>query len=281
MLDIATPSLKPSLDIQTHALRAADGGSIHCMSMGQGPTLLLAHGFLLDSSMYAAMVPTLVSAGYRVVSFDQRSHGASREGSAGVSPEAAADDYRVLLEHFGVDGATLVGHSMGGFLGLIFLLQHPGHARRLRRLVLLGANAGAVAVGSLPNRVQMPLVESGIMPLLWRIPSIGRALMKPLFGSKVEARWLEETRQLIASQDVRRTLPLMRAMSHDNHYDRLRDIAVETRVVCGELDRTCPAWHSRRLGEEIPQATTRWLPGVGHMLHYEAPQAIVSAIVEP
>jgi non-heme chloroperoxidase len=281
MPDIASSSLKPGLDMEQHELRAPDGGSIHCMSAGEGPTLLLAHGFLLDLSMYAAIVPTLVGAGYRVISFDQRGHGASREGSAGVSPESAADDYRVLLDHFGGDGATLVGHSMGGFLGLIFLLRHPEHARRLRRLVLLGSNAGAVAVGSLQNRLQMPLVESGIMPRLWRIPSVGRALMKPLFGTRCETRWLEETRQLIARQDVPRTLPLMRAMSHDNHYDRLRDIPVETRIVCGERDRTCPAWHSHRLGEEIPRATTRWLPGIGHMLNYEAPQAIVSAIVEP
>lgn len=282
MLDIADSSPKPSATSETHELRAGDGGTIHCISAGRGPTVLLAHGFLLDLSMYRSIVPSLVAAGYRVVAFDQRSHGASREGSAGCSPEAAVDDYRVLLEHFGVERATLVGHSMGGFLSLLFLLKHPEHARGLRRLVLLGANAGAVAVGSLPNRLQMPLVESGLMPRLWRMPGLGRALMKPLFGTRADAAWLEETRQMIARQDVPRTLPLMRAMSRDNHYDRLRDIQVaETRVVCGELDRTCPAWHSRRLAEEIPRATSRWLPGIGHMLNFEAPEAIVSAVVEP
>ena len=87
---------------------------------------------------------------------------------------------------------------------------------------------------------------------------------------------------MIARQDVSRTLPLMRAMAHDNHYDRLCDLQLaETRIVCGELDRTCPAWHSRRLAEEIPRATSRWLPNIGHMLNFEAPEAIVNAVIEP
>jgi len=67
-------------------------------------------------------------------------------------------------------------------------------------------------------------------------------------------------------------------MSYENYYDRLPEISLPARVVCGELDRTCPAWHSRRLGSELPRAQTRWLPDVGHMLGYEAPEAIVDAV---
>jgi len=257
---------------------AADGGRIHCYSVGSGPTLLLAHGYLLDYTLYRPLFSRLAAAGYRVVAFDQRGHGGSREGSAGCTALAAAADYRTLFERFGIEDATLVGHSMGAFLGLRFCLENPELARRLRRLVLLGANAGAVAEGSLQNRLQIPLLKAGVLPKLWRVPSLGRALVAPLFGRRREHEWLELTRTTLARQDVARSLPLLRAMCFENFYGRLPEIPIETRVLCGALDGTCPSWHSQRLARELPHASLRMLPALGHMLSYEAPEAIHEAI---
>jgi pimeloyl-ACP methyl ester carboxylesterase len=84
---------------------------------------------------------------------------------------------------------------------------------------------------------------------------------------------------MLVAQDVSRSLPLLRAMCHDDLYGRLGEIPVTTRVLCGELDRTCPAWHSQRLASELPAATARLLPGAGHMLNYEAPDAVCDAVV--
>jgi pimeloyl-ACP methyl ester carboxylesterase len=255
-----------------------DGGQIHGVCAGSGPTVLLAHGYLLDLTFWNPMFPRLVAAGYRVVAFDQRGHADSREGSAGVSVRSAAADYRTLLDHFGADQATLVGHSMGGFLSIGFCLEYPELAQRLRRLVLLGANAGSVAQGSLQNKLQIPLLKLGLMPRLWRVPSVGRALIAQLFGREPAAEWLELTRAMLLRQTVARSLPLLRAMCYDDHYARLAELAVDTRVLCGELDRTCPAWHSERLGRLLAQAQNTWLPGVGHMLAYEAPDQVCDAI---
>jgi non-heme chloroperoxidase len=271
----------PGSALREEHIPAADGGSIHCVSAGSGPTLLLAHGFLLDLSMYRPVFERLVQRGYRVVAFDQRGHGQTREGSAGNSTTAAVSDYATLLQHFGVDGATLVGHSMGGFLSVLFCLHHPELTERMRRLVLLGANAGAVSENNPSNKLQIPLIESGFLPRLWRVPPVGRALMLPLFGKRRDKEWLEATRQLLVSQDVKRTLALLRAMSDENHYSKLSAIGIETRVVCGDMDRTCPAWHSERLAKELPNARARWLQGVGHMIGFEAPDAIVDAVTEP
>jgi non-heme chloroperoxidase len=264
---------------QESSLPAADAGRIHCISLGSGPTLLLAHGYLLDVSLWRPLSARLASAGYRVVSFDQRGHAASRDGRDGCSVDAAIADYATVLQHFGADGATLVGHSMGGFLGLQFCLRYPELTRRMRRLVLLGANAGSVAEGSLSNRLQIPLLRMGLIPKLWRIPSVGRALVKPLFGRDPDPGWLESTRQMLIGQTVTRSLPLLHAMCYENHYARLGELSVPTRVLCGELDRTCPAWHSRRLAEELPNAKGTWLPGIGHMLPFEAADAVYEAIV--
>jgi pimeloyl-ACP methyl ester carboxylesterase len=47
------------------------------------------------------------------------------------------------------------------------------------------------------------------------------------------------------------------------------------------MDRTCPRWHSERLGRELANASSTWLPNIGHMLVYEAPEAIVDAVRRP
>ncbi|HEX6244149.1 MAG TPA: alpha/beta hydrolase [Polyangiales bacterium] len=281
-LELAGRSAEPHavLPQEEAFIPAEDGGTIHCVSMGQGPTLLLAHGYLLDLTLWRGLAARLARAGHRVVMFDQRGHADSREGTRAGEVAAAADDYATLLRHFGVERATLVGHSMGGFLALHFCLRHPELARQLRRLVLVGANAGSVAKGSLQNKLQIPLLRLGLLPKLWRIPSVGRALMKPLFGDTPDPSWLELTRTMLIRQDVARPMRLLHAMCYDDLYPRLSEIATETRVLCGERDGTCPPWHSRQLAELLPNARGSWLPGMGHMLPFEAADSVCGAILE-
>ena len=58
----------------------------------------------------------------RVVAFDQRGHGGSTIGSDGIGSRQMASDYGAVLEAYDVNNGVLVGHSMGGFLALAFLL---------------------------------------------------------------------------------------------------------------------------------------------------------------
>lgn len=258
-----------------------DGGRIRVFdSGGDGDVVLLAHGYLLDLTIWDLVAAPLIAAGYRVLAFDQRGHAQSESGEP-CTAVAAARDYRTLLEHFDVRNGTLVAHSMGGFLALLFCLENPGVAKRLQRLVLLGANAGAVARGSLQNQLQIPLLRAGLIPYAWRLPPLGRALMRPLFGRAADPDFVEATRQVIAKQDVQRSLPLLRAMCFEDYYARLHEIPIETTVLCGDLDQTCPPWHSRELGAKLQRATSRPLPGMGHMLMYEAPQPVIDAVCEP
>ena len=65
----------------------------------------------------------------------------------------------------------------------------------------------------------------------------------------------------------------------EDYYPGLCRIDVPTVVLSGERDKTCPRWHSERLGAEIPSATNVWLPDIGHMVVYEAPDTIVQEIM--
>jgi pimeloyl-ACP methyl ester carboxylesterase len=256
-----------------------DGTRLHCASSGNGPTVVLAHGYLDDHHGFDEVVPLLVAAGRRVVRFDQRGHGRTNIGTEGLSPRTMAGDYRAVLEHFDVQGGILVGHSMGAFLSVVFCILHADVAKaRLRGLVLVGGHAGDVAKGSAQNRLQVALIRFGVMKLVLSTRPTARLMARSLFGDVAEPRHVEKAVEIFRRADGRGTLPILKAQVSESYYDRLGEVPLPAVVLCGERDRTCPRFHSERLGAEIGGSRNVWLPGVGHMVTYEAPQAIVDAV---
>lgn len=256
-----------------------DGTRLRCFVAGAGPTAVLAHGYLDDHSGFDEVVPKLVDTGKRVVLFDQRAHGRSSAGSDGVSSRSMAGDYAAVLERFEVMDGVLVGHSMGAFLSVVFSILHAGVAReRLRGLVLVGGHAGGVAEGSPQNRVQIAMVERGVMRLVLSTRTTARWMARTLFGEVAEPPFLAKAVDTLRRADLQGTLPILRAQVAESYYGRLREIPVPAVVICGERDRTCPRFHSERLGTGIPGSRNVWLPRVGHMVTFEAPGEIVNAV---
>jgi non-heme chloroperoxidase len=267
-------------DSHEEIITREDGTRLVCTSAGQGPTIVLAHGYLDDQFGYDEVVPRLLAAGRRVVRFDQRGHGRSNVGTDGLSPRAMAGDYRAVIEHFNVKDGVLVGHSMGAFLSVVFAILHADVARsRLRRLVLVGGHAGDVAKGSVQNRIQVPLIKYGMMRLVLGTRTTARWMARSLFGDVAEPRFVAKAIEIFRRAGGTRTLPILRAQVSESYYDRLGEVPVPAIVICGERDRTCPRFHSERLGAEIHGSRNVWLPRVGHMVTYEAPQTIVDAVM--
>ncbi|HEY4152112.1 MAG TPA: alpha/beta fold hydrolase, partial [Pseudolysinimonas sp.] len=105
------------------------------------PPILLLHGI---ASVTALAVPLLGAlADRRVLAVDWPGHGLSDADVVAPSTEVRAHAVAVVdavLAHFQVDLVDMIGHSLGGQVALYVALAHPD---RLRRLVLLGAPAGA------------------------------------------------------------------------------------------------------------------------------------------
>jgi pimeloyl-ACP methyl ester carboxylesterase len=260
-----------------------DGTRLRCRLVGAGagagPTVVLAHGYLDALETYDEVVPRLVRAGRRVVLFDQRAHGKSTIGTDGVTPRSMAGDYLAVLERFDVMDAVLVGHSMGAFLSVVFSILHADEAKkRLRGLVLVGGHAGGAREGSLQNRIQVVMLERGVAALAMKNKWTARAFARPLFGAVVEERHLQHMMARVQPELIPGTLPILRAQLSQSFYDRLGEILVPAVVICGERDRTCPRFHSERLGARIKGSRNVWLPDIGHMVPYEAPGAIIDAI---
>jgi len=265
---------------ETVRIDRPDGTRIRAVVAGEGPTVLLAHGYGVSLKEWNVVMARLVEEGHRVVAFDWRGHGQTTIGTDGMSPEAIAGDYVAVMEHFDVHDAVLVGHSTGGYLAIATLLEHPEVAERLAGLVLFASLAGDALKDAPQNQAQIPLIRSGVMERIAATDLLGMPFAASIFGPGASPAACRVFLEEFTSQDHQQLLPLLERLATTGYYDRLGAIGVPTVVICGEQDSTTPRWHSEAMGRDIPTASNVWVPDAGHMLNWQAPETLVAAVTE-
>ena len=113
----------------------SDGVTIAYEMAGEGPPILLIHGFASTGRVNwwdTAWVKTLTGAGRMVVTFDNRGHGQSEKlYDAALYPASEmAEDARRLLDHLGIVAADVMGYSMGARIAAFLAINHPSRVRR-------------------------------------------------------------------------------------------------------------------------------------------------------
>ncbi len=114
--------------------------------VGKGAAVLLIHGFASNMQVNwiaPGWVASLKDAGHRVVTIDNRGHGASAvsHDPEAYRPEHMADDAAALLDHLGIEQAHVFGYSMGARIAAFLALRHP---HRVATLIFGGLGAGMV-----------------------------------------------------------------------------------------------------------------------------------------
>jgi non-heme chloroperoxidase len=257
-----------------------DGTVLRALTAGVGTPVVFVHGYTASCAEWNFVWDRLQVKGFRVVAFDQRGHGRSTLGSDGIGSAPMAADIAAVLEHFDIRDGVLVGHSMGGFLTIRALLDHPELARRLRGLVLFATWAGRVLDGAPQNRLQIPLLQYGVLQRMLRNKTVAM-----LFGAAQCGRHPSPTMISVFIELFNRhlddhgsLLPIVRAFSREDRYPRLGEIAVPTVVIVGSADRTTPPHHSRRLAAGISGARLVTVPDAGHLLNWEAADELVEVV---
>jgi pimeloyl-ACP methyl ester carboxylesterase len=265
------------------SLDSHDGGGINVLRRGAGQPVVLSHGVTLSVRTWVKQLEALPGAGFQVVAFDHRGHGASKLGEDGHTIEALAWDMRTVLERLDLRDAILVGHSMGGVAVQAFCLHHPDVAQeRVAGIVLLSTLARGPLHGN-------PRLRHVLAALGRRLPD-GSAVLGPRdlgllvarlgFGRRPQASHVELTRQMILACDesTRRDAPA--ALLDLDLTDDLERIALPTLVVCGTADLITPPSESRRIARRIPGARLELVDGAGHMLMLERSDALDSLIAD-
>jgi pimeloyl-ACP methyl ester carboxylesterase len=128
------------------------------------PVVLLIHGITSSSATWEPVIPALAEQAY-VIAPDLLGHGDSDKPRADYSLGSLASMLRDLLEHLGIERATIVGHSLGGGVAMQFSYQYPDYCERM---VLVGS-------GGLGREVSLALRAATLPGAEFVLPVIANA----------------------------------------------------------------------------------------------------------
>src|SRR5690606_797604 len=121
----------PGGAVVTHRDVAANGARFHIAEVGDGPLVLLLHGFPQFWWTWRHQMTALADAGFRAVAMDLRGVGGSDRTPRGYDPANLALDITGVVRSLGEPDAALVGHDLGGYLAWTAAAMRPKLVRRL------------------------------------------------------------------------------------------------------------------------------------------------------
>jgi pimeloyl-ACP methyl ester carboxylesterase len=274
-------------------LESFDGTRLHVEVVdGDGPTIVMAHGFSLDSTQWHYQIRDLAPA-FRLVIYDHRGHGRSEKARRGDwSLDALARDMEaVIREHGGPGPVALLGHSMGGMTVLRFAKLFPEQiGSRVAAVVLVNTTAADVMGGMLPGAARrfaagFQMVQEGLVRALssnaGRVDRL-RGRTRDLaylsvryagLGPKAMPSVVEFVDGMLSGTptDVwAKLLPELLAMDVSEVLDV---IDVPTLVVAGTHDKLTPPGAADRIAAAIKGAELVVISDAGHMSFLERPQS--------
>jgi pimeloyl-ACP methyl ester carboxylesterase len=269
------------------AHRYADLGDVrlHYVEAGEGPLVLLLHGFPQFWYQWRHQIPALVEAGFRVVAPDMRGYNLSGKppGVQAYRVELLARDVERLIRTCGEGTAVVVGHDWGAIAAWIAAMRHPG---RVERLAILNVPHPARSLDGLLSPMQ--LLRSSYM-FFFQIPRLPEeviragdfALLRSVFRSdpvQPEALTAEDIERYIEAiaqpGALTASLNYYRALLRNPREMRalLQRVEAPVLVIWGEKDR----FLSRRLAEPprlwVPNLIrVKRLPDASHWVAEDCP----------
>jgi pimeloyl-ACP methyl ester carboxylesterase len=114
-----------------HATATVNGVRLHYVSGGDGPVVVLLHGFTETWFGFRHLLPLLTDAGYSVIAPDLRGLGDSERPLAGYDKRTLAEDVRALAHQLGHKRVLLVGTDEGGQVAYAWAARYPAEVERL------------------------------------------------------------------------------------------------------------------------------------------------------
>ncbi len=243
---------------------------------GDGPPVVLIHGFPLCRKMWRPQLAPLAKAGFRVIVPDLRGFGESGAPDGPYSMSVFADDIVALLDALQIETAVVGGMSMGGYVLLNLLERHPGRVRAAMFLTTRAAaddEAGKARRTALAHAVQEqgPHVVTSAFEQILFAPGVAES--RPELVNEVRA-WMEAT----APRGLEGGLLAMR--DRKDFTPDLPLLDVPSLVVGAELDRTMSVDLSRAIARDLPRATLCIVPEAGHMANLEQPEAYNRCLID-
>ncbi|MBW3534150.1 MAG: alpha/beta hydrolase [Gemmatimonadetes bacterium] len=261
---------------------------LHVETKGEGPPLLLLHGFGASRFTWRRWVPELAGR-HTLYLVDLKGCGAApkpRDGAYG--PHDQAELLHRLVVEEDLRELAVLGHSLGGGLALLLALrlEDAGEGWRLRRLVLLEATAYAQGLPryiGMAHRVPLVLgrLAARFVPARWLVRRILRQIVHdPAQVTEEQVRgyaapFAEPACRHAVVEAARQLIP----PDLDRLVTRYPELRTPTLLVWGRQDPVVPPWVGERLAGDLPRARLVVLDRCGHLPMEERPEAALEEVV--
>lgn len=253
--------------------RAGFGLNTHVSGKEDGPVILLSNSLGTGLSMWAPQRAAL-EATHRVIGYDTRGHGGSGSPRGPYSFDDLVGDALAVLDHFGVDQATMMGLSIGGMTGLGVALSAPD---RLTKLICACARADNPApfVQNWDDRIAI-INEHGTAPLwektsqLWLTPDFYAAHPDQVADMHAIFKLTTDAGYIACAQ----------ALKGLNYLKDLGQLSLPVLYISGAQDMGAPPAAMEQMHAATPGSAYVEIANAGHIANINQPEAFTQAVLD-
>lgn len=258
-----------NITINNISISYIDEGPIH------NQTIILIHGFPLNKSMWDKQIEELMH-NYRVIAYDIRGHGNSDAGDDDFSIELFVKDLLGLMDKLKVGKAILCGFSMGGYIALNAIENHP---ERFNALVLCDTNCTADNSEGKEKRIKAieSIKEFGLE--LYAEESI-KKLFAPV-SFLIQLKEISLVRNMIMKTSNQSLFKTLHALADRKaSCSKLHEITVPVHIMVGKEDEITPPEVALSMHEKIKGSTIQVIDHAGHLSNMEKPKEFNNQFIE-
>jgi len=260
---------KQTISLNLNFVHPGSASPAAFVEFGDGPTLLMLHGFMGSAACWLPLMEHLQSQ-VHCVALDLMGFGDSAKPRMQYDIAKEVEFVHRFVEARSFERCYLLGHSFGGWVATAYALAYPEQVAGL----ILAAPAG-IRDDSFCGRYDH------LRPILWDTPIVdwvlnGIAPLVTLAGHQETLKQITWMRRELMAQPAARSF-LMDRLRPEDAIDtvekHIHQLQVPTLVITGDRDETIPLWHSETYAQEIPNAKLVIFPNADHSLpQNHAPQ---------
>jgi len=237
---------------------------------GESPPVLFLHGSYDTKECWESYFKPLESDGHRVIAWDQRALGDSSVTSGPYTIEMLLDDLESFIESPQLvlnDGPiVIVGHSLGGLLGLMLSLKAPQH---IASLILIGSSAAFRPL--FRGQMTPEYISEHMDEFLDKVSPYFFRPDQPDIKAETLGRWMD------VPFDVYKKY--VAGIRHPDIRRQLSRITCPCLLIYGEEDKlTTIDLDGAELKQGLSQCSMEVIPAAGHYVHLEKPDEVIATI---